>query len=73
MLDSPLARLDLKHHEDVLNSWVPELGSQATLLVQSGELTRQQTRSTIGTRIGQAYRIYRPNNDPEEANIERTQ
>lgn len=73
VLDSPLARLDLEHRENVLNSWVPELGSQAILLVQSGELTEDQARSIMGSRIGQAYRIYRPNNDPEEATIERTQ
>ncbi|MCC6497155.1 MAG: AAA family ATPase [Propionibacteriaceae bacterium] len=72
VLDSPLARLDLDHRENVLNSWVPELGSQAILLVQSGELTEEQARTIMGTRIGQAYRIYRPNNDPEEATIERT-
>ncbi|MEK6343655.1 MAG: hypothetical protein V4737_07400, partial [Curtobacterium sp.] len=73
VLDSPLARLDLEHRENVLNSWVPELGSQAILLVQSGELTEEQARSIMGNRIGQAYRIYRPKGDPEEARIERTQ
>lgn len=73
VLDSPLARLDLEHRENVLNSWVPELGSQAILLVQSGELTEDQARTIMGNRIGQAYRIYRPNDDPEEATIERTQ
>ena len=73
VLDSPLARLDLEHRENVLNSWVPELGSQAILLVQSGELTEEHARTIMGTRIGHAYRIYRPNNDPEEASIERTQ
>ncbi len=73
VLDSPLARLDLEHRENVLNSWVPELGSQGILLVQSGELTEEQARIIMGSRIGQAYRITRPNNDPEEATIERTQ
>lgn len=73
VLDSPLARLDLEHRENVLNSWIPELGSQAILLVQSGELTEKQARDIMGSRIGQAYRIVRPNNDPEEATIERTQ
>lgn len=73
VLDSPLARLDLEHRENVLNSWVPELGSQAILLVQSGELTEDHARTIMGKRIGQAYRIHRPNDDPEEATIERTQ
>jgi DNA sulfur modification protein DndD len=73
VLDSPLARLDLEHRENVLQTWVPQLGNQAILLVQSGELTMEQGRNIMGSRIGQEYRIYRPNGDPEEAVIERTQ
>ncbi|GIL29183.1 AAA family ATPase [Actinocatenispora comari] len=73
VLDSPLARLDLEHRANVLQQWVPELGNQAILLVQSGELTEAQARDIMDNRIGQAYRIFRPNNDPEEAEIERTQ
>lgn len=73
VLDSPLARLDLEHRENVLTSWVPELGNQAILLVQSGELTEPQARSIMGSRIGHAYRIYRPSDDPEIAAIERVQ
>lgn len=73
VLDSPLARLDLEHRANVLQQWVPELGNQAILLVQSGELTEAQAQHIMGNRIGQAYRIFRPNNDPEEADIERTQ
>ena len=73
VLDSPLARLDLEHRANVLQEWVPELGNQAILLVQSGELTEEQARDIMGNRIGQAYRIYRPNDDPEEADIVRTQ
>jgi DNA sulfur modification protein DndD len=73
VLDSPLARLDLKHRANVLQTWVPELGNQAILLVQSGELTEEQARDIMSGRIGHEYRIYRPNDDPEEAMIERTQ
>jgi DNA sulfur modification protein DndD len=73
VLDSPLARLDLEHRANVLQTWVPQLGNQAILLVQSGELTQEQARDILGSRIGQEYRIYRPNGDPEEAMIERTQ
>lgn len=72
VLDSPLARLDLEHRQNVLNAWVPELGSQAVLLVQSGELTERQAREIMGSRIGHAYRIVRPHGNPEEAVIERT-
>ena len=73
VLDSPLARLDLKHRANVLQTWVPELGNQAILLVQSGELTEEQAREIMSNRIGHEYKIYRPNDDPEEAMIERTQ
>ncbi|MGX1769501.1 AAA family ATPase [Dietzia sp. NPDC055343] len=73
VLDSPLARLDLEHRENVLNNWIPDLGSQAILLVQSGELTIEQSQAIMGNRVGQAYRIFRPNSNPEEAAIERTQ
>jgi DNA sulfur modification protein DndD len=73
VLDSPLARLDLEHRVNVLQTWVPSLGNQAVLLVQSGELTEGDARDILGSRIGQEYRIYRPNKDPDEAQIERTQ
>ena len=72
VLDSPLARLDLEHRANVLQTWVPSLGNQAVLLVQSGELTEQDAHAILGSRIGQEYKIYRPNNDPDEAEIERT-
>jgi DNA sulfur modification protein DndD len=71
VLDSPLARLDLEHRANVLKTWVPQLGNQAVLLVQSGELTEEQARDIMGSSIGREYRIYRPNGDPEEAMIER--
>ena len=57
----------------MLQTWVPELGNQAILLVQSGELTEDQARQIMGSRIGQEYRIYRPDEDPEDAMVERTQ
>jgi DNA sulfur modification protein DndD len=72
VLDSPLARLDLEHRANVLQTWVPALGNQAILLVQSGELTEAEAQKIMGNRIGHEYRIFRPNEDPEEASIERT-
>ena len=72
VLDSPLARLDLEHRENVLQRWVPALGNQAILLVQSGELTEKQAMDIMGSRVGHAYRILRPTNDPQLAVIERT-
>lgn len=71
VLDSPLARLDLDHRANVLQTWIPELGNQAVLLVQSGELTEQQARGLLGNKIGHEYRIFRPNGDPKEAIVER--
>jgi len=73
VLDSPLARLDLDHRASVLQTWIPSLASQAILLVQSGELTPEDARRILGNKLGQEYRISRPNNDPEEAIVERTQ
>ena len=73
VLDSPLARLDLEHRANVLKTWVPSLGTQAILLVQSGELTEQTGHEILGTTIAHEYRIVRPTNDPEFAIIERTQ
>ena len=71
VLDSPLGRLDLKHRENVLKKWVPTLGTQAVLLVQSGELTVGDARTIFGPLIAHQYRIVRPGSDPEEAIIER--
>lgn len=72
VLDSPLGRLDTLHRENVLQKWVPELGSQAILLVQSGEIDEKEAGDIMGNTIGHEYRIHRPNNDPNEATIERT-
>lgn len=71
VLDSPLARLDLDHRANVLQTWIPELGNQAVLLVQSGELTEAEAHNLLGNKIGHEYRISRPNNNPEEAIVER--
>lgn len=73
ILDSPLARLDLEHRENVLKAWVPSLGSQAVLLVQSGELTRDGVNRIFGPLVSHEYEITRPNRDPESAVIERVQ
>jgi DNA sulfur modification protein DndD len=71
VLDSPLARLDLDHRANVLQTWIPSLASQAILLVQSGELTPTDARRILGNSLGREYRITRPNNNPEEAIVER--
>lgn len=73
VLDSPLARLDLDHRANVLTNWLPALGTQAILLVQSGELTTSDAHSHLGSMIAHEYRITRPTGDVEYAAIERTQ
>ncbi|MEV7262356.1 AAA family ATPase [Micromonospora aurantiaca] len=70
VIDSPLGRLDLQHRENVLRNWIPRLGTQAVLLVQSGELTRSDADRLLGTTVGRAYTIRRPSGDPEYAVIE---
>jgi len=70
VLDSPLARLDLTHRENVLNAWVQALDSQVILFVQSGELTQSDARRIMGRSIAREYRLTRPTNDPEFAQVE---
>ena len=69
VLDSPLGRLDLEHRANVLQTWIPSLGAQAILLVQSGELTKKDARRILGSRIGREYEIVRPTKNPEYAII----
>jgi DNA sulfur modification protein DndD len=71
VLDSPLARLDLPHRANVLKTWIPSLGAQAILLVQSGELTPPDASDLLGGLIGHSYQISRPTADPEYAVIEK--
>ena len=70
VLDSPLGRLDLEHRANVLREWIPALGGQTVLLVQSGELTMEDARTILGNLVGRTYQIVRPSNDPEVAVIE---
>jgi DNA sulfur modification protein DndD len=71
IIDSPLGRLDKEHRVHVLRDWVPYLGSQASLFVQSGELTANEAAEVIGSIIGAEYRLVRPDGDPEHVAIER--
>jgi DNA sulfur modification protein DndD len=70
VLDSPLGRLDLEHRANVLQTWIPSLGVQAILLVQSGELTKKDAGRLLGSTIGHAYELVRPTGDPEQAVIQ---
>jgi hypothetical protein len=62
--------LDLEHRANVLREWIPALGGQTVLLVQSGELTMEDARTILGNLVGRTYQIVRPSNDPEVAVIE---
>lgn len=73
ILDSPLGRLDKEHRVKVLRHWVPQLGSQASLFVQSGELTEQEAASVVGDIVGAEYRLVRPDRDPENVAIQRVE
>jgi hypothetical protein len=42
------------------------------MLVQSGELTKAQASKHLGSLIGRAYEIVRPDKDPERAEIQET-
>jgi DNA sulfur modification protein DndD len=69
VLDSPLGRLDLEHRANVLQIWIPSLGSQAILLVQSGELTKEDAHQLLGSSIGREYEMIRPDNNPERVQV----
>lgn len=71
VLDSPLGRLDLKHRANVLQTWIPALGGQAVLLVQSGELTKADASTLLGSTVAHAYEILRPSGNPEHVVIEK--
>lgn len=71
VLDSPLGRLDLTHRKNVLESWIPALGKQAILLVQSGELTETDAMKILGSNVGHEYRILRPGGNHQDAVVER--
>ncbi|MDQ0375965.1 DNA sulfur modification protein DndD [Cellulomonas humilata] len=73
ILDSPLGRLDKEHRVNVLRTWIPQLGSQASLFVQSGELTEQEAAKVVGDIVGAEYRLVRPDHDPENVAIQRVE
>lgn len=73
VIDSPLGRLDLTHRQRVLERWIPGLGGQAVLLVQSGELERERAREWLQDLVHSEYEIVRPTGQPEVAELRRVQ
>ena len=56
VMDTPLARLDPKHRQNML-AYLPDMANQVTLLVHEGELRRDADLGPIGERIGAVYNI----------------
>ena len=57
-MDTPFGRLDTRHRENVLR-FVPTLGTQVILLVQSGELDRERDLQFVEGVIGREYMLFR--------------
>ena len=58
VMDTPFGRLDTRHRENVLR-FVPTLGTQVILLVQSGELDRERDLRFVEGVIGREYMLFR--------------
>ena len=56
VMDTPFGRLDRSHRENVLG-YVPALGTQVILLVQSGEFERERDLVYLGSTIAREYRL----------------
>lgn len=69
VLDSPMGRLDKGHRENLLRDWVPTLGSQVILLVQSGEMTDEDLDESLAGQVSRMYNIVRPSSNHEIAEI----
>lgn len=58
VMDTPFGRLDRGHRDRILR-WVPTLGTQVVMFVQSGEFDRDRDLSILGGMIGREYRLRR--------------
>ncbi len=56
VMDTPFGRLDRTHRRNILE-FVPHLGPQVVLLVQSGEFERERDREFLGAAIAHEYEI----------------
>jgi DNA sulfur modification protein DndD len=69
VMDTPFGRLDLRHREKILR-FMPTLGPQVILLVQSGEINRDRDLGYLDGHVGHEYRIER-DGAPTRSRIER--
>jgi DNA sulfur modification protein DndD len=58
VMDTPFGRLDVTHRENILR-FIPTLGPQVILLVQSGELNPQRDLDKLRDRLSREFRIER--------------
>ena len=68
VMDTPFGRLDVGHRKNILE-FVPTMGSQVFLLVQSGEVDSQRDLVHLGDKIGRQYRLVR-DGSPTKSRIE---
>lgn len=68
IMDTPFGRLDVLHRKNILE-FVPTMGSQVILLVQSGEFDRDRDLVHLTNRVGREYRLVR-NGSPTRSRFE---
>ena len=69
VMDTPFGRLDVGHRKNILE-FVPTMGSQVILLVQSGEVDAERDLVHLQGKIGRQYRLVR-DGAPTRSLIER--
>ena len=58
IMDTPFGRLDIGHKRSILG-WVPTLGTQVVLLVQSGEFDRQRDLEYLNNQVTSEFVLQR--------------
>lgn len=58
IMDTPFGRLDLGHRKSILG-WVPTLGTQVILLVQSGEFDRDRDLGYLNNKVASEFVLER--------------
>jgi DNA sulfur modification protein DndD len=59
VMDTPFGRLDKRHRRNILE-YLPRLGPQVVLLVQSGEFERDRDLQYLAGKVGLEYLLDRP-------------
>ena len=69
IMDTPFGRLDNSHRKNILE-FIPTMGSQVILLVQSGEVDAERDLVHLDGKIGRQYRLVR-DGAPTRSRIEK--